>query len=187
MASNEDLLGQEYFHLQKVIEDYDTKTLTVKAWSVTFSATAIGFAYDKHERVILVVALASSLAFWVMEALLKANQQAYYHRIGEIEIHFSGGEQRKPLQIGAAWEAAFKAAGGYHRISSLMRWPHVFMPHLAIGLLALVLLLVIPPAPLQVAPRVAVDQVGIAKPASPPPPIERVGRIGALPDRAPPH
>lgn len=187
MASDEDLLGQEYSHIQKVIEDYDTKTLTVKAWSVTFSAAAIGFAYDKHERVILVVALASSLAFWVMEALLKANQQAYYHRIGEIEIHFSGGERRKPLQIGAAWEAAFKAAGGYGRISSLMRWPHVFMPHSAIALLALVLLLVIPPSPLQVPPRPTADPVGIAKPPSPPPPIERDGRISALPERAPPH
>ena len=184
MASDEDLLGQEYFHLQKVIEDYDTKTLTVKAWSVTFSATAIGFAYDKHERVILVVALTSSLAFWVMEALLKANQQAYYHRISEIETHFSGGERRKPLQIGAAWAAAFKAAGGYHRISSLMRWPHVFMPHLAIGLLASALLLIAPPAPLQAVPRAGVDQVGLAKPGSPPSPTERAGSISAPTRRA---
>ena len=31
-------LAQEYLFLQKVIEDFDARALTIKAWSVTFSA-----------------------------------------------------------------------------------------------------------------------------------------------------
>jgi len=94
MVAENDFLSQEYFHLQKVIEDFDSKALTVKTWSVTFSAVAIGFAYDKHESVILIVACASAMEFWLVEGILKVNQQAYYRRVRELEKHFSGGEQQ---------------------------------------------------------------------------------------------
>ena len=42
-------LQAEYLHLQKVIEDFDGRALTIKAWSVTFSLVTIaGFFAPKN-------------------------------------------------------------------------------------------------------------------------------------------
>jgi len=38
------LLAQEYLQLQKTVEDFDARALTIKAWSVTFSAAGLGGA-----------------------------------------------------------------------------------------------------------------------------------------------
>jgi len=35
MSGQDDLLKEEYFHLQDTVEDFDQKALTIKAWSVT--------------------------------------------------------------------------------------------------------------------------------------------------------
>ena len=43
-----DYLAQEYLFLQKTVEDFDARALTIKAWSVTFSAAGLGFAYQQH-------------------------------------------------------------------------------------------------------------------------------------------
>ena len=145
MKTEDDWLAQEYLHLQQVVEAFDSKTLTIKAWSVTFSAAAIGFGYDKGEPVILLVAIISATAFWLVEALFKVNQQAYFRRVEELEAHFSGGEQRRPFQIGRAWAADFWSYGGYLRVVRVLFWPHVFMPHAAIAAVAGVLLLFHPP------------------------------------------
>ena len=59
------LLKEEYFHLQRTVEDFDQRALTIKSWSVTTSMAGIaaGFLQDK----VLVLCLLSSLAsllFW---------------------------------------------------------------------------------------------------------------------------
>jgi hypothetical protein len=144
MATHEDYLSQEYLYLQKVVEDYDGKALTVKAWSVTFSAAAIGLAYQNGKIAILVVAVISAILFWLVESLVKVNQQAYYARIGEIEDHFAGKSTTHAFQIGSSWAADFHGQGKYKRIFEVMWWPHVFMPHLAIAGLGLLLLVMAP-------------------------------------------
>ena len=54
----EKLLSDEYLLLQKRIEEFDGRLLTIKAWSVTFAAAAIGLAYQQHNpRLLLVSAL----------------------------------------------------------------------------------------------------------------------------------
>jgi hypothetical protein len=133
MATHEDYLAQEYLHLQKVVEDFDTKTLTIKAWSVTFSTAAVGFAYGKNEPAILVLVAAAALAFWLVECLLKVNQQAHYARIGRIEEHFAGHGYQHAFQIGKAWEGEFAQSGGYKKVFKVMWWPHVLLPHVAIA------------------------------------------------------
>jgi hypothetical protein len=43
------LLKEEYFHLQKTVDDFDQRTLNIKAWSVTTSMAGIAtsFLHDK--------------------------------------------------------------------------------------------------------------------------------------------
>lgn len=163
MASHEDYLAQEYAHLQRILEDFDTKTLTVKAWSVTFSAAAIGFAYDKGQAAILVVSIASALSFLVVECMIKVNQQAFYDRINRIEAHFAGAGYTHTFQTAKEWKAAFEANGEHRRVLEVICWPHVFMPHLAIAIVAAGLLLFHPP---MVTPLPAKQSQAGAQPAA---------------------
>ena len=78
-------LSKEYPRLQQVIEDFDSKALTIKAWSVTLSAAGIVTAFSQGKATILPTSAASALIFWLVEAMWKASQQAYYRRIREIE------------------------------------------------------------------------------------------------------
>lgn len=45
VKTDQDTLKEEYFHTQKVFEEFDSKALTIKAWSITFSMAAMGASY----------------------------------------------------------------------------------------------------------------------------------------------
>ncbi len=59
----------EYFHLQKTVEDFDGKALTIKAWSITFNMAVLVGAFTSHASAVLLIASAASLMFWVLEAI----------------------------------------------------------------------------------------------------------------------
>lgn len=40
-------MKEEYFHLNEIVEDFDQKALTIKAWSVTLSMAGIGVAFTQ--------------------------------------------------------------------------------------------------------------------------------------------
>lgn len=145
MAEQDDFLAQEYLLIQKIIEDYDGKALTAKAWSVTFSAVAIGLSYDKQQLAILIVSIISSLAFWLVESLIKVNQLSYYDRASAIEQHFAGNSPQHPFQILKSWHDSFNKNGKYKYILRVIFWPHVFMPHLAVAIIGTALLIRYPP------------------------------------------
>jgi hypothetical protein len=48
-ATKLDLLRGEYFHIQRVAEDFDAKSLTIKSWSVTLSM-AVGLRTCKGRK-----------------------------------------------------------------------------------------------------------------------------------------
>lgn len=54
-------LQAEYLHLQKVIEDFDGRALTIKAWSITFSLVALAGAFASHVTAVLLVSSISAL------------------------------------------------------------------------------------------------------------------------------
>ena len=134
-----ELIVQEYLHLQGVIEDFDSKALTIKAWSVTFSLASICAAYASKAPSLLVVASLSSLLFWLLESNWKTFQYAYYKRADQIEEYFRGEENNlQPMQIRVSWYEDWKK-GGRERMFRIMRWPYVAMPHLFVFLLGLIL------------------------------------------------
>lgn len=103
-------LAQEYLFLQKTVEEFDARALTIKAWSVTFSAAGLGFAYQQHNPVLLLVAAGSALAFWIVDAVWKYHQRAFYPRISAIEKQFAeraGGVAAAPFQINRRWRSEF--------------------------------------------------------------------------------
>jgi hypothetical protein len=144
------LLAQEYLQLQKTVEDFDARALTIKAWSVTFSATGLGLAYQQHNAKLLLIAAASAAIFWIIESVWKAHQRAFYPRITLIEEHFSAGPKiSSPLQIYKAWEQSYKGSNGWLR-SVAQKLPHllnlgVLLPHVLIAAAGLALYRFAPP------------------------------------------
>lgn len=153
-------LAQEYLFLQKTVEDFDSRALTIKAWSVTFSTAGLGLAYQQHNPVLLLVAACSALAFWIVDAVWKYHQRAFYPRIAEIEQWFAGRAKKAkaaaPFQINRRWQSEF-ARGLFdwvHTRGTDSMWKAyavpffvgVAMPHAAIAAAGVLLYVLAPPA-----------------------------------------
>lgn len=128
-------LQAEYFYLQGVIEEFDSRALTIKAWSISFSLAAIAGAFASQAYLVFLVAFVSALLFWFLEATWKSFQLGYYQRAEAIERHFQGESAPiAPLQIGATWFRHWRS-GGSTRWAQMMLWPHVALPHAAVALI----------------------------------------------------
>jgi hypothetical protein len=135
-----EFLRQEYFHLQKTVEDFDQKALTIKAWSVTLSMAGIGTAAIQKVPVILFLAAGSALLFWIVEALWKSFQLAYLHRIRAIEAYMRGEspEDFTVPDITRAWSVGWRK----YSVRTILWWPHVCLPHIVIVVFGLALWIV---------------------------------------------
>jgi hypothetical protein len=125
-----EFLKQEYFHLQKTIEDFDQKSLTIKAWSVTLSMAGIGAAFSQKVPVILLLAAGSALLFWIIEAFWKSFQLAYLYRIRAIEA-YTRGENSNDFtvpDITRTWGIGWRK----YSVKTILWWPHVCLPHIVI-------------------------------------------------------
>src|SRR5437762_6136121 len=85
-----ELLKDEYLQLERGIQEFDGRALTIKAWSVTFSMVALVGAFATHAAPVLLIAAFGSCMFWVIECMWKTFQYAFYERINEIEEYFCG-------------------------------------------------------------------------------------------------
>jgi hypothetical protein len=133
------LLKDEYLHIQQIIEGFDARVITIKAWSVSTSLAGIGGAFAAHSAPVLLMASISSLLFWSIEAVWKTFQYAHYKRSSEIEKFFAGLEKNlTPMQIGAKWYQYWKE-GGTNRLLTILLWPHVALPHVVIFVAGLAL------------------------------------------------
>lgn len=144
---SDEYLRDEYLQLQKIIEDFDARALTVKAWSVTLSAAGIVTAYIEGNPTILLIAGASAVVFWLIEAMWKNNQYAFYRRVKEIETYFRepAGRVFEPFQIATSWSESWRKNGGSANSIWIMTWPHVALPHLVVAAAATILYFVSPP------------------------------------------
>jgi hypothetical protein len=135
-AIDPQFLREEYFQLQKTVEDFDQRALTIKAWSVTLSMAGIGAAFIQKTPSLVVLAGMSSVLFWIVEALWKTSQQAYYHRIHSIEAHMRGEKiaQFSSPAIASSWSVGYR----HQSIFRIMSWPHVAMPHVVVALFGVV-------------------------------------------------
>ena len=136
---NMELLEKEYFHLQSVVEDFDSKSLTIKAWSVTLGIGVAGSGAFTENFILLSFASIAAFMFWLIDAYWKTFQYAYYLRIIHIENYLSGnaGEIMAP-QICTSWSESYHQ-GGQTRLYKILFWPHVVLPHgiMCIGFLIL--------------------------------------------------
>lgn len=151
-----DYLSQEYLCLQKIIEGFDARALTIKAWSVTFSAAGLGLAYQQRDPVLLLVAAGSALVFWMVEAISKLDQRAFIPRIRRIEVWFeSHGQDFAPFQISSQCERAYftglSAPEGRRALADRGRafvvpfFAGIMLPHVVIAAAGVLLFFLAPP------------------------------------------
>ena len=137
-------LEKEYFHLQHQVDQFDNKSLTIKAWSVTIAAAIAGSSAFSNNTEVLLFASFVSLMFWLIDASWKNFQYSNYQRIREIEAYMRNEESSiSPFQISKSWSESFKR-GGNKRLIRMMFWSHVLFPHGIMALIFLVLYFVKP-------------------------------------------
>ena len=132
-------LQAEYLHIQKTIEDFDARALTIKAWSVTFGLVAIAGAFASHASVSLLIAATGASIFWLLEANWKLFQISYYARVAAIEKHFRGeAPVDYPFQIATSWYSTWRK-NRFAEFPRVATWPHVALPHIIVIILGLCL------------------------------------------------
>ncbi len=139
-ARHLELIEAEYFKLQEIVEAFDAKALQFKGWSVTvtLAAAATALVTEKltNDQRVTVLALAAfgSFAFWLTEAMWKLFQQAFFHRLRNIEAAFANDTVAtlKPLQISSEWKKAF----AHQKFGNFCKYalkPNTWLPHLAVS------------------------------------------------------
>lgn len=138
MEKGMSFLQAEYFHLQKTVESFDERALTIKGWSVTVSMFGIGAAYLQHVPYLLLLSSGSALLFWIIEALWKTFQRAFSLRLEEMERYLNGESTAQEFRypyISLSWSAHWRSMS----FLQVFFWPHVFLPHLIILLVGIIL------------------------------------------------
>ena len=122
-------LQAEYYQLQKTIEDFDGRVLTIKAWSVTFGLASVVGAFVSKAHLVFLIAAAGAALFWLLESFWKAFQLGYYARVHRLEAHFRGEEHLDaPHQISAAWQEWWEGESWWI-LGRTALWVHVALPH----------------------------------------------------------
>lgn len=79
-------LQAEYAKLADIVSAFDQRLLIIKGWGVTLSLASLGLGFQQEHYGLFLVAAASGLAFWLLEATTKLHQIRYYPRMGDIEF-----------------------------------------------------------------------------------------------------
>lgn len=133
---DQELLKDEYLKLFELVDSFDNKGLTIKAWSVTISMAGIGMAFISHSPILLLFASLSAIIFWVLEAYWKTFQMPYLVRIDEIEAYYSGKLDTISLfQISRVWKETYNRKDIYQT----MKWLNLMIPHVVITLIGIIL------------------------------------------------
>src|SRR5262245_20629710 len=82
---HDDLMA-EYYRVSDIVAAFDQRLLTVKGWGVTFALATLALGFQQDHYGLFVVAAASALSFWLIEASIKLHQTRYYPRMGDIEV-----------------------------------------------------------------------------------------------------
>jgi uncharacterized membrane protein len=134
---DENLLAQEYFHLQSLVESYDQKALTIKAWSVTLAMAGISGAYSDaytcERKLILLLSALSGFLFWMIEVRWKTFQSAYIDRLFRIERYYLGErEDIKGTPMISIDFINFITKNARKKALKIMVMSHVLLPHMIV-------------------------------------------------------
>ncbi len=145
-----DQLWNEYALVLGIYEGFNDQVLVLKGWSVTVGIAALIAAYKTGavvaSRVVVFIATASAVPFWLLETQWKLYQSAYLARLQVIEsCQVQMAQACRPGQAIATWQDSFGGYGFAEWIGTFTKWG-VMLPHLALLLLGIGLLVVVKPS-----------------------------------------
>jgi hypothetical protein len=139
----------EYVAIVKLVSEFDGRLMIIKGWSVTLSLAGLGLAFQQAHYALFILASATAIAFWSIEASVKRHQMQYYPRMRAIEVASSklnsitidGVVVSAPL---IDWFWGFRGEGDFQPDSPTPRdatntrrlirrapyMPHVMLPHI---------------------------------------------------------
>lgn len=127
-------LQQEYFHLQKIVEEFDARAIAIKVCGVITILVLLAVAVGTGIRALYLVTALGGILFWIVEAIWKSFQISDHNRLRQIEDFLDGVAfpDSSVQNIAHGW------ARGKHGVTiwRILTWPHVFMPHLAMAVIA---------------------------------------------------
>lgn len=103
-----DMLKQEYFFLQKIIEDYNKQIWTIKALGIAGTGAAIVLTLQIKLYAIPLIGCAIPLFFWILESQWKHFQRGFYPRVVEIEAICATEYKLRSPSIYTRWSRSFK-------------------------------------------------------------------------------
>jgi hypothetical protein len=142
-ADKIDRVLRDYYHVQSAIEKIDERTMTIKAWSITFSMAGVAFALEKQIPVVLLLSAASAMLFWVIDVYWKGFQAAFYFQTSKIE-HWFRGDFRESLHapaISGHWTKGWRKQCEPKNVLTTFFRPQNALPHAIVAVVAIVLYL----------------------------------------------
>lgn len=134
------LLKEEYFYHHRAIDEYDNKAITIKAWSISFSLAIFATGLIQESSHLFLLVAVSAVLFWSLETYWKLFQQAFYRRAMDIERFLNGKSVEKFRLVNIMGSFNFHFQGLLKKSWwRTMFLPQVYLPHLAIAVLALLL------------------------------------------------
>jgi hypothetical protein len=139
------LLKEEYFFIQNIIEDYNKQIWVIKALGITGTGALLGLALQQGQNLFALVGCAIPIFFWILESQWKHFQRGFYPRVAELENILLNGHQLRGPAIYTVWSRSLKRSAVPKRQGYL--WdgllnPSVFVSYiLEIGFLLIVYVL----------------------------------------------
>jgi hypothetical protein len=118
------LLKEEYFYLQKQCDEFDSRALTIKSWSVTVCISGIVAGLINNKPEIYIATAISAILFWLIEWYWKVFQYISYIRAIKIERYFNNKLDTKDKfripDVSGSWNY------NYSTIKNKTRWKILF-------------------------------------------------------------
>lgn len=122
-----ELLKEEYFFLQKTIEDYNKQIWAIKSLGLTGTGVVIGLMLqqqsvlisliEKYHLFVLLIVCAIPILFWILESQWKHFQRGFYPRAAEIESLLTHQFHYKSPGIYHKWSSSFKRPTGHLHVN----------------------------------------------------------------------
>ncbi|MBD1872115.1 hypothetical protein H6F75_01345 [Nodosilinea sp. FACHB-131] len=104
------LLKEEYFFIQNIIEDYNKQIWVIKALGITGTGALLGLALQQKQNLFALIGCAIPIFFWILESQWKHFQRGFYPRVVELETILLNGHQLRGPAIYTVWSRSFKRA-----------------------------------------------------------------------------
>lgn len=128
-ARSGNMAFEEYHLAQLRISEFDKLLITIKSWSITSSAVAIGFGLINETDTLFLMGAVSALLFWYLEALNKVFQRALIERSSDLEPMLRGEIQYDGVRTGEYFKRMTGFSEPFRALWIMFTYWNVNLPH----------------------------------------------------------